>query len=65
MEQLGSAVLPFPWQNAATRAMRTAAAKAGQPEFLSLWAGEGLSPIRQMPAGELVQRLMEEAGEDE
>ncbi len=41
MEGLGDAVLPFPWQNGATRAMRNAAGRLDRAEFLSLWAGEG------------------------
>jgi nitronate monooxygenase len=62
MEQIESSILPFPWQNAATRPLRNAAAKAGRAEFLSLWAGEGIGPIRQLPAGELVATLVREAG---
>nr|WP_246580711.1 nitronate monooxygenase [Deinococcus aestuarii] len=34
--------LPFPLQNALTRDLRAAAARARRPEFLSLWAGEGV-----------------------
>ena len=33
------AVLPFPFQNALTRPLRSAAAGQGRAEFLSLWAG--------------------------
>src|SRR5262249_7716852 len=33
------AILPYPLQNALTRAMRTAAAQRGESGFLSLWAG--------------------------
>jgi len=36
------AILPFPLQNALTRPLRMAAAKAGRAEFLSLWAGQGV-----------------------
>lgn len=54
------AILPYPLQNALTRAMRTAAAKQGRPEFLSLWAGRGVARARAMPAGELVKRLLAE-----
>jgi nitronate monooxygenase len=53
-------ILPYPLQNALTRAMRTAAAKRGDGEFLSLWAGRGVARARVMPAGELVRRLGEE-----
>ena len=55
-------ILPFPLQNALTRAMRTAAAKRGESGFLSLWAGTGVARARAMPAGELVRRLVEEMG---
>jgi nitronate monooxygenase len=54
-------ILPFPVQNALTRAMRIAAAKAGNPGYLSLWAGKGVTRARSMPAGELVRVLMQEA----
>ena len=55
-----SAILPYPLQNALTRAMRTAAAKQGNPEFLSLWAGQGVARSRSLPAGELVAQLARE-----
>ncbi|HEX5244037.1 MAG TPA: nitronate monooxygenase [Tepidisphaeraceae bacterium] len=55
-------ILPFPWQNAATRALRNAAAKAGRGEFLSLWSGQGTAPLRQMPADLLLKTLVKEAG---
>lgn len=56
-------ILPFPWQNAATRALRTAAARAGMADFLSLWAGEGTTPLRALPAGELMRALLKEWAE--
>jgi nitronate monooxygenase len=52
--------LPYPLQNALTRPMRTAAAKQGRGEFLSLWAGQGARLARRIPAAELVARLVEE-----
>jgi nitronate monooxygenase len=55
-----SAILPYPLQNELTRAMRTAAAKQRNPEFLSLWAGTGVARARAMPAAELVNRLAAE-----
>jgi nitronate monooxygenase len=55
-----NAILPYPLQNALTRPMRTAAAAQGNPEFLSLWAGQGVARLRQMPAGELTAKLVEE-----
>jgi nitronate monooxygenase len=53
-------ILPFPLQNALTRPMRTAAAKQGRAEFLSLWAGQGVRMARRMKAAELVAALAEE-----
>lgn len=56
--QAPEAVLPFPLQNALTRPLRTAAGKAGRAEFLSLWAGQGLTLAQRRPAGELVADLL-------
>lgn len=53
-------ILPFPSQNSLTRAMRAAAATKGEADYLSLWAGQGVSRIRAMPAAELMQVLIEE-----
>ncbi|UTW50587.1 nitronate monooxygenase [bacterium SCSIO 12827] len=55
-----AAPLPFPWQNALTRPMRTAAAKAGDPGLLSLWVGQGVGLSRRQTAAELMARLAEE-----
>ena len=53
-------ILPFPLQNRMTRPMRMAAAKLGNAGFLSLWAGQGVTRARSMPAATLVQCLVEE-----
>lgn len=55
-----AAPLPFPWQNALTRPMRTAAAKAGDAGLLSLWAGQGVGLSRRQTAAELMARLAKE-----
>ena len=55
-----TAILPYPLQNALTRAMRAEAAKRGEIGLLSLWAGTGVARARALPAGELVRRLVEE-----
>jgi nitronate monooxygenase len=54
-------ILPYPLQNALTRPMRKAAATRGNAGFLSLWAGQGVARSREMPAGDLVATLIEEA----
>jgi len=58
-------ILPYPLQNALTRPMRTSAARRNDAGFLSLWAGQGVTRARALPAAELIQRLiaeMEQAG---
>ncbi len=54
------AILPFPLQNALTRPLRSAAAKQGRAEFLSLWAGQGVRLARRESAADLVRRLADE-----
>jgi nitronate monooxygenase len=56
-----SAALPgFPAMNALTRAIRSAAAAAGDRGPLSLWAGQGAPLARALPAGELILMLARE-----
>ncbi len=49
--------LPYPLQNALTRELRSAAVRAHRPEFLSLWAGEGVWRGRAGTAAELLAGL--------
>ncbi|BDP42155.1 oxidoreductase [Deinococcus aetherius] len=49
--------LPYPFQNALTREMRSAATRAGRPEFLSLWAGEGVHLAWDGTAAEILESL--------
>ena len=53
-------ILPYPLQNMLTRAMRNAAGKKGDADYLSLWAGHGVTRARALPAGQLFARLIEE-----
>ncbi|HET6438955.1 MAG TPA: nitronate monooxygenase [Anaeromyxobacter sp.] len=53
-------ILPYPLQNALTRQMRSAAARQGDADHLSLWAGQGVGRIRPLPAAELFRRILEE-----
>jgi nitronate monooxygenase len=53
-------VLPFPVQNAMTRPLRSAAARQGRSEFLSLWAGQGVRMARRQSAAALVDCLSTE-----
>lgn len=60
MRRHEAAILPYPLQNALTRAMRAAAAQRGESGYLSLWAGTGVARARALPAGELVRELASE-----
>ena len=53
-------VPPYPIQNALTSPIRQAAAQANRPEFLSLFAGQGLAMCRELPASELIAKLVKE-----
>ncbi len=56
---------PFPTQNDLTRPLHAAAARAGDPGYLSLWAGQGVGRIRPLPAADLIRALVEEMGDEE
>ena len=60
-EGRSDAILPYPLQNALTRAMRNEATRRDQPDYLSLWAGQGARMTRRQPAAELVARFVSEA----
>lgn len=61
VEAGGPAVnLGYPTQNAFTRPLRTEAARRDRPEFLSLWAGQGVRLARRGSAARLVEQLVTE-----
>ena len=49
--------LPFPAQNALVAPLRQASAKAGKPDFVAMWAGQGVPMARALPAADLVAAL--------
>ncbi len=55
------AILPYPAQNTLTQDIRRASARAGRPEFLSLWAGQAAALARARPAAEIVRDVVAEA----
>jgi nitronate monooxygenase len=63
VEAVPDQILSFPLQNAATRPMRTAAARKGDIERLSLWSGQASALGRRLGTGELMTRLAAEAAE--
>ena len=52
--------LPFPAQNSITGKLRQASAKAGNPDFIALWAGQAAPLARALPAAELIRTLEQE-----
>jgi nitronate monooxygenase len=58
LEQNRAHRLAFPEQHSMTRQLRKAAAAAGDAEFLPMWAGQGLSLARAVPAATLVGDLV-------
>jgi nitronate monooxygenase len=52
--------LPFPAQTALTGPLRAAAAKAGNADFVAMWAGQGAPLARELPAADLVAALERE-----
>jgi len=54
-------VAPFPVQNALTRDIRQAAARADRGEYLSLWAGQAARLATARPAAEIVRATVEQA----
>jgi nitronate monooxygenase len=63
IDRTPEAILPFPLQNTLTRPLRSAAARQGRAEFLSLWAGQAVRLARRQSAADLVARLAKETEE--
>lgn len=57
MHERAAPQLVFPAQNALTGKLRTAAAKAGIPDFVAMYAGQATPLSRALPAAELVATL--------
>ena len=49
---------PYPIHNWFTQSIRRAAAEAGRPEYLSLWAGQSAALIERAPAAEVFASLV-------
>ncbi|WP_438013147.1 NAD(P)H-dependent flavin oxidoreductase [Psychrobacter raelei] len=47
----------YPQLNAMTQPMRAAAATANNPEYMSLWAGQGVSQVQALSVNELMTQL--------
>lgn len=62
MQGAEDSVPAYPIQNRLTQPMRAAAAKAGDAELLSLWAGQAVALARQGKAADMVRDWWREAG---
>lgn len=54
-------VPPYPIQNRLSQPLRAAAEKAGDPEMISLWAGQAIKLAKSGKAGEMVEAWWAEA----
>ncbi|MCH5586632.1 nitronate monooxygenase [Shimazuella sp. AN120528] len=61
MQHFPSTIPAFPIQNAMTKDIRQAAAKANNSEYMSLWAGQGLRLATDHPAETIVQLTVDQA----
>lgn len=61
MHQYPGTIPTFPIQNALTRDIRQAAAKANDPEYMSLWAGQGFRLANDQSAAAIVKQTIEQA----
>lgn len=53
-------VLPFPLQNSVTSALRQWASKIHNPEYQSIWAGDGFAQLKQTSVASLMDELVAE-----
>jgi nitronate monooxygenase len=63
MRPVEQEVPAYPVQNRLTQPLRAAAAKAGDPQMLSLWAGQAVRLAEAGDAGEMLRRWWAQAGE--
>lgn len=61
MDQYPGEIPVFPIQNAMTRDIRQAAAKVNNPEYMSLWAGQGLRLATDHSAGTIIKQTMDQS----
>ena len=61
MASYGGRIPPYPVQNALTRGIRAAAARADNPAFMALWAGQGVRMAGRLPAFAVVEQTVREA----
>ncbi len=63
MEENSPPIAPFPYQHFLTKEIRTVAAKQNRPEWMALYAGQGLPLISNLPADEIMSQLVDQTGQ--
>lgn len=61
LHQYPGTIPAYPIQNALTRDIRQAAAKANDPEYMSLWAGQGLRLANNQSAAAIIKQTIKQA----
>ncbi|NOV00619.1 NAD(P)H-dependent flavin oxidoreductase [Paenibacillus planticolens] len=61
LHQYPGTIPAYPIQNAMTRDIRQAAAKSNNPEYMSLWAGQGLRLASDHSAAAIVKQTIDQA----
>ncbi|MBW4611491.1 MAG: nitronate monooxygenase family protein [Hassallia sp. WJT32-NPBG1] len=60
MENNRDKVLPFPAQMSMGRVLYQTSAQQSNPDFVSMWAGQGAALASALPAGELIEKIRQE-----
>ncbi len=63
MEALEDGPMPYPLQYALSGAIRRKAVEQGNPDFLAMWSGQGVSMLKEMAAADLLRTLVKETQE--
>lgn len=63
MEHYRDKLLPFPAQMSIGRSLRQASTEQSNPDFISMWAGQGIALAEALPADELIEKLVQECQE--
>ncbi len=61
VEAMDEPFLPYPAQYSVSRDLRAAATEHDNPSFMAMWAGQGVGLIRNRPAAEFVNDLVNES----
>lgn len=63
MESLDEPLLPYSLQYSVSAPLRKKAMDQGNADFPTMWSGQGVQMLREMPAAELVESLVRESEE--